>query len=786
MTWAEVRALISVTTNSRRMLKPTIETTRRSSGRRVSYNYKEAFKSLELSGSESEAEQQDAGKVNEEEEEPDDFFPPAEGEVEEDPDEFMVDTVEGPEEQEEEEEEDDDDHLFKRPKKVRRKETASSGVSVTSARTAKGSTRTTGISGVRCMGTPGIGGARYVALDIKTPGTVTIRQRAINEWRDKGQESRFKNLFGPSSEDLRPVFETKRRWLSQETLPSRSLEHLAHSPFVADDVREKEARTLREWYANFGRVAFSQGQHTTGKSEQDVQSYLVNPGPETLNLMVGSRSDRRVYRLKKRGYMSAAAPFGPQDTRKGWYFHLGSRIQDAHWAPNENGSIQYLAIAVEQTDPAAKKHKNLGSSKAPAFTKTNPFPASIQIWAFFATADGSLDKEKEPRLVNVICTDWGAPKSFKWWPVGAQDSAEHDEDREVHLGLLAGLWSDGKVRILDVSFKQHPEPQYIHYAKAAIELAFSDPLPEYAEEANWKDSKPSTLPSCLCWLSPTTIAVGTASGIVAIWTLTRSGVFPSSASSATERPSPRPWFHKQVADTYILTLSSGYPSHPQYISVTTGDGFSRLVDLRAPLADAIASPRGRAIVNSQVWHEHTQSFVMIDEYYMLKHSTLRRYHQAIYTFRADSTLTAVTASPVHPAVLIGSADGCVVALNGLCKLLNSKDMPWSQTWFKHEWRRPIQVDTPDDDSTVQHESSSPCDPATFTGPLARVAEGYKAVQTGIVTADSKRPNDGAKFITVFEENSAVTKVVWNPNLKFGTWAAAGMQSGMLRVEDLGV
>ena len=350
------------------------------------------------------------------------------------------------------------------------------------------------------------------------------------------------------------------------------------------------------------------------------------------------------------------------------------------------------------------------------------------------------------------------------------------------------------MRIIDVSFAQHEETQYVHFTQAALELTFYDPLPEHEKERG-KELKQSTVPSCFCWLSPTSLAVGTASGNVAIWTLTRPDTFPPSSSSSPS--SPDPWFYKQLADTYIVTLSSGYPSRPSFISLTTADGFSRLVDLRSPLADAVSSPRGRMIVYCQAWHEHTQSFVMVDEYYMLKHSTLRRYHQAIYTFRTDSTLTTVATSPVHPAVLIGTSDGSVSATNGLCRLLHSKDSPWSQMWFQHEWRRGVGVGGKNDDGdegvgddTVAGASAGDDvdtdDPQAFKGPLVRVSEGYKAVQAGIVATDSKRPADGAKFITVYEENSMATRVAWNPNLKFGTWAVAGMQSGMLRVEDLGV
>ncbi|KAJ4349932.1 uncharacterized protein N0V89_008552 [Didymosphaeria variabile] len=774
------------------------ENRRRSSGRRVSYNYKDAFRNLELSGSESEAEEQDAGEV----EEPDEFVPPAE--EDDDPDEFVADE----EAEEEETKEDEEDHpsgkdfgnVLRGDSSILEPNVALGSAPTAPIRSAKtGSLRTTGLSGVRCVGTPGVAGARYIPIGAKAVGapTTTTRQRAVGEWREGGQESRLKNLFGPTSEDLRPVFETKKRWLSQETLPSRSFKHLASSPFVAEEARAKDTKGLRQWYAGFGRAAFAHGQQTGRKTEKEAQDYLVNPGPDSLDLLMGSLDNQRVISIEKGQYMSAATPFAPDNKRKGWVFHLGSRVQDAEWAPNEHGSTQYLAVIVDQDDTASKKHKHLGNPKAPAFTATHSFPASIQIWAFDSTKTGSLDPKKEPRLALVICTDWGAPKTIKWWTIGAQDSLEQDQDCPVHLGLLAGIWSDGMVRVLDVSLEQSMEnpsaTQYLHYKKAALELAFNGPCS--TDKAGKPVEKLSTLPTCLCWLSPTTFAVGTASGNVMIWSLTQPGMFPSSDTPDTESHHPQPWLHKQLADTYIITISSGYPSHPQFLSLTTADGFARLIDLRAPVADAISSPRGRMLVHSQSWHEHTQSFVMVDEYYMLKHSTLRRYHQAIYTFRTDSTLTAVATSPVHPAVLIGTSDGSVAATNGLCKILNAKEIPWSQMWFKHEWRKPMRElgrDAAADlavpsDKRGGGEGPSPADPVMLSRPLTRITEGYKPVQTSMQYPDStKRHKDGARFITIFEENSAATRVAWNPNLRYGTWAVAGMQSGMMRVEDLGV
>ena len=74
-------------------------------------------------------------------------------------------------------------------------------------------------------------------------------------------------------------------------------------------------------------------------------------------------------------------------------------------------------------------------------------------------------------------------------------------------------------------------------------------------------------------------------------------------------------------------------------------------------------------------------------------------------------------------------------------------------------------------------------------PLVRITEGYKAIQQGItLSAASKKKvhSEIGRSISVFEKQSAITALAWNPNLKYGTWAVAGMGSGLLRVEDVGI
>ncbi|KAF2033702.1 hypothetical protein EK21DRAFT_86179 [Setomelanomma holmii] len=645
-------------------------------------------------------------------------------------------------------------------------------------------------------------------VSAKAVGASPLRTRGVADFtKIGGQEVRLKDLFGPRNEDLKPILLTRDHWLRQETLPLRKSGGLRRSFFERAASREKEDETLKNWYANIGRESFRRGLKSRALTVEEAAVHMVTNDSDSINVLLGPVDAPQLHALNKQSYIDVAEPFGQNKNRRGWLFNLGARIQDAQWATNEDGTTQHLAVAVEQRPTSGPQLKPMEQLKAPAFSATKPFPSSIQIWSFEAGTNGELDSSKQPRLRLLICTDWGAPKQFRWCPVSAKlSTSQSDEQNVVHVGLLAGIWSDGRVRILDVSYLRDGEhargTQYTHISQAVFDVPF-----------------PQTVPTCLKWLSGTTIAVATAIGTLAIWTLTKTFTTPE-----TQQSPPRPWLYKQISDTYILTLSSGWPSQPQLISISTADGFARLFDIRTPDADTTASIRGRTLCLTQDWHEQTQSFIAPDEYYMLKHNPIRRYYHNLYSMRAESSITRVASSPVHPGILIGGADGRVEASNPIGRITNYKIIPWQQTWFKHEWRKSVKekiVQTPDADADTDVEMteggpvgdvsevlstsgpdiieqtapSAPPAPSNavprsvLDQPLARITEGYKAFQPGIqhsVTSKKAANPEVGKGITIYEEPSAITALAWNPNLKFGTWAVAGMGDGLLRVEDVAV
>jgi transcription factor C subunit 6 len=96
------------------------------------------------------------------------------------------------------------------------------------------------------------------------------------------------------------------------------------------------------------------------------------------------------------------------------------------------------------------------AAPSPAFAPTPPKPNCIQIWSFAVSGESGgqvLDTNTPPRLHLGICTDWGDIKYFKWCPTQGPNAVVI-ADSIASFGLLAGIWGDGKLRVLDVEDRE--------------------------------------------------------------------------------------------------------------------------------------------------------------------------------------------------------------------------------------------------------------------------------------------------------------------------------------------
>lgn len=269
---------------------------------------------------------------------------------------------------------------------------------------------------------------------------------------------------------------------------------------------------------------------------------------------------------------------------------------------------------------------------------------------------------------------------------------------------------------------------------------------------------PSTICTCVVWLSPTDIAVGCANGFVAVWS-----ILPSHDSSSKH---PLPYFYQQIHSSYILSITSAYPAHPHILCTTSMDGDSRITSLLDPQKDTVETNRMRVGAPHISYSPWLHSFISSDENDFARVLALRRFFTTTAVARLPSSISALApCSPCHPSVLLGCTGGSVIASNPLRRILHSKEKQWQQTWFAHEWAQ---------------------GPEVGSSGVSRFQDGFRAESVSLLRnmlGDRKMIN-GTMIITLFEEGTHITTLSWNPNQTCAGWASAGMGCGLVRIEDL--
>jgi transcription factor C subunit 6 len=599
--------------------------------------------------------------------------------------------------------------------------------------------------------------------------------------------------FGASSNDLAAIEAAKRKWLYDAKLPSRisdanGFRGMHTSFFITEEACATDARSQRKWWFDSGGLdVFRDAQAFTdidGNSALAFMPETQETQAEALPFRMGPFGTQTHFELRAGHHCSIRnawqpRPPGsrdatqlPKDYKRGFVLNLGAKVNCLDWAPNQNGPNQYLAASVlTEQQPSIVSFE---APEAPAFTPQPPRKSNIQVWKFRKSTEGYVDTDSTPELGLVLCTNWGDVRVLKWCPMPYASNKQTDG----HLGLLAGVWSDGAIRVLSISLSQdHSRPRFIHIKQAPFE-----------------SKPPGTICTCVSWISSTRIAAGCANGCIAVWDVAHA-VHPTSSN-------PRPIIYSSVSSTYILSILTCYPSHPNLIVTASMAGIISMTDLSrsgqslVSQVNTVSGTRIRMGHPLLVWNDFGQIAIHADDTSTIKGSTLRRFFAKLVLAKAKSNATSIASSPCHPFILVGCANGEVFSTNPLNKVTDSgRSETWQQAWFAHEWRRPeTQAGVGNTASTIaislQATTSAGTDRAVIgSNGISRFIEGLKAEFVPLA-GDGHNQNHnrhyGTAFTTVYEENSAITAVAWNPNLHVGGWAAAGMGDGLLRVEDIAI
>ena len=282
-------------------------------------------------------------------------------------------------------------------------------------------------------------------------------------------------MFGANQRDWVHALKSRDQWICNPTLPRKGDQNgvggMCHHFSHTEESREMEATEGWDWYYDQGgRALFAERQKLQVLTPDEGIAYISKPSKPSHKFLMGPYGKQRVFELPVNSSLHLNEAWKPSDLdavddkaseekaeREGWILNIGNPIICLDWATNQDGETQYLAVATAQfADPANQEL----SKVSPAFTPLSPSRSCIQIYAFTATPTPGYESlfhlRVPPRLRLVICTEWGDVRQLKWCHIPRQ-SRDEDARSKISLGLLASIWSDGLLRVLDVQIEKSSE-----------------------------------------------------------------------------------------------------------------------------------------------------------------------------------------------------------------------------------------------------------------------------------------------------------------------------------------
>ncbi|KAJ5793563.1 hypothetical protein N7457_000162 [Penicillium paradoxum] len=593
--------------------------------------------------------------------------------------------------------------------------------------------------------------------------------RGIIEPKDHLSKATYYTLtFGSDDRDLMAAIHFRMRWNKaiDVVFPSRcTLEGTEKKPSYLygstfgvhpDHCAEEKTRGWDWYYDRDIGGKFRKSQHIEAIEEPLVrQNYLPQPDKRKHDVLLGPHDNQQLFELgyhesfdfgtvwDERSSKASRPPTGPKKIREGWIINIGHRVLSMAWAPNQDGITQYLAVVAPITEKQKAHFNSKENGFSTPFQPSQPYPSALQIWEIKGkkseTPTMTLDMDFKPRLRQVWCADWGDLRRMSWCAMPRAKREEDEEEVTKSIGLLATVWGDGKVRVLDIKTRRgSQETEFFKIQSPAFEA-----------------KPPNTVCTCVVWLSPSDLAVGCGNGFVAIWNI----------NSSTDSD-PLPFFYRPIHATYVLNITSAYPSHAQILITVAMDGETRMFSIIDAASELTSTVRMRAASSHISYSPICQSVIAGDENEFARIIPIRRFFSTTTIARLNSNISAMAPSSVHhPCALFGSTSGEVAGTNPFRRVVYNKEQIWQQMWFTHEW-----------------VSSSKTD----TVGTSRFYDGYRAETQKLAKykMSETKPIVGMGTSTIYEEGTHVTALGWNPNYQCAAWASAALGHGLVRVEDL--
>ena len=289
--------------------------------------------------------------------------------------------------------------------------------------------------------------------------------------------------FGSDDRDLSAAIHSRGRWSwgRDSTFPTRYSLNQSHGESdveygpnlgVHPDDAEKERTVGWDWYYDKDIGSrFRKKQHVNRAiKEADARRlYFPPPRKRSHTILMGPAGNQQAFQLGHHESMDISAAWGDKTGRRsdnsttsklreGWIVAFGRKIQCIAWVPNQDSLSQYLAVVTPVTDKQKEKYNRPGIDPVSSFQPAPSYPSALQLWEFRAKVSrggctNSLDMAFKPHLRLAMCFEWGDLRRLSWCPMSRAEREEDKRDGTISLGLLAGIWGDGNVRVLDVKLR---------------------------------------------------------------------------------------------------------------------------------------------------------------------------------------------------------------------------------------------------------------------------------------------------------------------------------------------
>ncbi|KAI3343038.1 hypothetical protein F4824DRAFT_444265 [Ustulina deusta] len=588
-------------------------------------------------------------------------------------------------------------------------------------------------------------------------------------------------------------------WWHHELIPpkltSQSRLLTAESGWMPNNFVDDQRSKFRQLY-NHHLIHQLREQSSTRIDKAKAFSWFIPQAQGELSVLLGHVSDQKPYRIQygeSISFSDTGHPIRDADNRDvvtgGWLLDVGGIPISMAWAPTQGQVNQLLAIAVIPFSDQAY-YQNLKDAPKELDQKGG----TVQILRF-EVAQGRRGifrpSQRAPRLAQALCFSWGRVSRIQWCPV---QLAAEDTTR-----LLGVLCVDGKLRIIGIQNVSEQDGNEI-FEEIEEPMITLEPPKEYSIEI-----------TCFTWINMNRVAAGLSDGSVVLWSLSPLRILQ----------------RHPVHSTAITDIVSGYPSDPFLVSTVPIGGVLTITDLNRPSAETTYHPNMMVSLqpNLLAWSAHLRGYASIWPSAFAGNPNLtflpiRGFPVCRHLITVNGQPTCLSIGACHPYIITGTTDGSIWVFNILRKLSSHREKTLKVKLFQHEFHASSSIAKSDEEEAkprgacrilhgflpepnthptgvkmaetqrLNREKNTKDGQAKGKGNGKAKGKAPKSQSKTLGQPDGEVDEDAAMTsgpgpIVLYEPQTRITAVAWNPNVEFSWWAAAAMGSGLLRVMDVG-